>query len=211
MYKSFFDGLKKDKPLEQKIDLENTMCCGIPLKNDTNYMCCSKCGIIKPLIINDVVGISTAVYEPRIIKQIYSRKVHFKKIILQLQGREIFHNKEFPKIKQYLDDHKIKDYSTQNIKNVLFNLRLTGYYLHIQLIRKHLGCEMIIMSQPLMDRLIRLFIQVEEQLTGNNLPSYHFILRQLLDFLGDNRFNHLLKKLKNEKKLQEKWSAVNLV
>ena len=69
---------------------------------------------------------------------------------------------------------------------------------------------MVIMSQPLMDRLIRLFIQVEEQLTGNNLPSYHFILRQLLDFLGDNRFNHLLKKLKNEKKLQEKWEVVNL-
>ena len=205
-YNSFFDSLKPKKIVEETNDI---MCCGMPFKNDGKYMCCSKCGIIRQIIINDTAN--SSIFENRIIKQVYSRKIHFKKIILQIQGREIFHNTAFPKIKEYLEENNITDYSTNNIKNVLFNLKLTSYYLHIQLIRKYLGVDMVIMKDELMNRLLRLFLVVEEQITsGSNFPNYHFILRKLLHFLEHYEFDPILKRLKSETKLNEIWSKITL-
>lgn len=204
-YNAFFDSLKTKKTVEDT----SMICCQIPLKQDSNYMCCSRCGSIKPFFINETNN--SSIFENRIIKQVYSRKVHFKKIILQIQGREIFHNKEMPRIKEYLETNNITDYSTENMKNVLFNLNLTSYYLHIQLIRKYLGVEMIIMTDDLMERLLRLFLTVEEQIhTGTNFPNYHFILRKLLHHLGHYEFDPLLKRLKNETKLNKIWSKIRL-
>ena len=205
-YNSFFDSIKPKKTKEESNDI---MCCGMPYKNEGNYMCCSKCGIIKPIIINETAN--SIIFENRIIKQVYSRKIHFKKIILQIQGREVFHNNAFPKIKEYLEQNNITDYSTTNIKNVLFNLKLNSYYLHIQLIRRYLGCPMVIMSDELMERLMRLFQVVEEQIkTIGNMPNYHFILLRLLHFLGHYEFDPLLKRLKNETKLNIVWSRIRL-
>jgi|GEM_PF-7002547 len=206
-YNKFFDSLEKPK---RTLEDTSMICCGLPLKIDDNYMCCSRCGIIKQLLINETNN--SSIFENRIIKQVYSRKVHFKKIILQIQGREIFHNNAMPRIKEYLESNNITDYSTENIKNVLFNLKLTSYYLHIQLIRKYLGVEMIIMTDELMERLMRLFLIVEEQIkTKTNFPNYHFILRKLLHHLEHYEFDPILKRLKNETKLNKIWSKIKLL
>lgn len=205
-YNAFFDSIK---PKKEMVEDRDTFCCKLPLKQDANYMVCSRCGIIKPLLINETNN--KVLYEPRIIKQTYSRKIHFKKILLQIQGREIFNNNAMPIIKDYLDKHNITDYTTDNIKNVLFNLNLTSYYLHIQLVRRYLGCEMIIMSDELMNRLMRLFLIVEEQIsTKGNFPSYHYILRRLLHYLNNYEFDHLLKRLKSEVRLDKLWATIKL-
>jgi len=205
-YNKFFDSLKTKPEITEDRD---TICCGLPLRQDADYMVCSRCGIIKPLLINETNN--KILYEPRIIKQTYSRKIHFKKILLQIQGREIFGNNAMPNIKQYLDKHNITDYNTHNIKNVLFNLNLTSYYLHIQLVRRYLGCDMVIMSDELMARLMRLFLIVEEQISPKgNFPSYHYILRRLLNYLNNYEFDHLLKRLKNESRLDKLWATIKL-
>ena len=205
-YNKFFDSLKKPK---QNTEYKDIFCCEFPLKVDANYMVCSRCGIIKPLLINETNN--TILYEPRIIKQTYSRKIHFKKILLQIQGREIFNNKSMSIIKEYLQKNNITDYSTENVKNVLFNLKLNQYYLHIQLVRRFLGCQMVIMSDELMNRLMRLFISIEEQITpSGNFPSYHYILRRLLHYLNNYEFDHLLKRLKSETRLDKLWSKIKL-
>ena len=66
------------------------------------------------------------------------------------------------------------------------------------------------MSDSLMEKLMNLFVQVEQQLPDKNFPNYHFILKQLLTYLGDYRFMHLLKTLKSEKKLMKEFGNVVL-
>lgn len=200
----------EEEPEEKPLIIEDNdvdMCCGFPLLEDEHYMCCGECGKIQMIFTSIKMDIP---FEPRILKQKYKRGIHFKKILYNLQGREIFHMKHFHKIKNYLTENNITDYSTDSIKNVLRDMDLSSYYLHIQLIRKHLGCEMIIMSDQLMEKLMNLFVQVEQQLPDKNFPNYHFILKQLLTYLGDYRFMHLLKTLKSEKKLMKEFENVVL-
>ena len=129
---------------------------------------------------------------------------------MQLQGREVFNMREFDKIKKYIDDNQIKDLSTDNIKNILKELKLSNYYLHIQLVRRHLGCEMIIMSDELIDKLMFLFRDVQRQMNlHRNFPPYHYILKRLFIYLGDDRFMHLLRKLKNENKVAKVLNKVS--
>jgi len=188
-------------------DSDADMCCGNPLIIDEYGYVCTTCGKIQMIFTSIKMDLP---FEPRILKQKYKRSVHFKKILYNLQGREIFHLNSFDKIKTYLKENNITDYSTDSIKNVLRDMNLSSYYLHIQLIRKHLGCEMIIMSDSLMEKLMNLFIQVEQQLPDKNFPNYHFILKQLLTYLKDFRFMHLLKTLKSEKKLLQEFENVVL-
>ena len=197
---------EEEKPLIIE-DSDADMCCGNPLLEDEHYMCCGVCGKIQMIFTSIKMDIP---FEPRILKQKYKRGTHFKKILYNLQGREIFHMKSFDKIKTYLKENNITDYSTESIKNVLRDMHLSSYYLHIQLIRKHLGEEMVIMSDQLMEKLMNLFVQVEQQLPDKNFPNYHFILKQLLTYLGDYRFMHLLKTLKSEKKLMKEFGNVVL-
>ena len=130
--------------------VDDGLCCGLPYIIDETGYVCKKCGVLKSKIIDS----STSIFEPRVIKASYDRSRHFYKILMQLQGREVFNMREFDKIKKYIDDNQIKDLSTDNIKNILKELKLSNYYLHIQLVRRHLGCEMIIMSDELIDKLM---------------------------------------------------------
>ena len=201
-------GLFKDEEQEDIKEINNDnyyFCCGNPLIQDEYGYVCSKCGKMQKQLIDHT---SQEQFYPRIIRASYDRNRHFKNILYQLQGREIFHLKDLPKIKEYIKENEITDLSTENVKSILKTLKLPGYYLHIQLVRKHLGCEMIIMSDELMMRLELLFNKVQECLGSKNLPSYHFILKKLFLHLGDLRFMHLLKTLKDERKAEKLFERV---
>lgn len=193
---------------EEEVNNDNyNFCCGMPLIIDEYGYVCSICGKMQQQLLDYT---SQEQFYPRILKASYSRNRHFRNILYQLQGREIFHLKDLPKIKQYIKDNEIIDLSTENVKRILKTLKLTGYYLHIQLVRKHLGCEMIMMSDELMMQLELLFNKVQQTLGEKNLPSYHFILEKLFIHLGDFRFLHLLKKLKKPQKAEELFRKVVL-
>ena len=163
-----FDEYFKQNYLED-CEIKEELCCGFPLTEDVEYLLCMHCHKTYPLI-KDVDYIKS--YEPRILASlIYDRQRHFKNILYQLQGREIFHLKDIDKIKQYIKDNEITDLTTGSIKIILRNMKLTTYYLHIQLVRKHLGCDIIIMSDLLMERLCGLFLQIEQQLNTPHFPS----------------------------------------
>lgn len=196
-------GVFKGTPLGT---VDDGLCCGLPYIIDETGYVCKKCGVLKSKIIDS----STSIFEPRVIKASYDRSRHFYKILMQLQGREVFNMREFDKIKKYIDDNQIKDLSTDNIKNILKELKLSNYYLHIQLVRRHLGCEMIIMSDELIDKLMFLFRDVQRQMNlHRNFPPYHYILKRLFIYLGDDRFMHLLRKLKNENKVAKVLNKVS--
>ena len=196
-----------EKVLTKKNEENYNFCCGMPLIQDEYGYVCSTCGIMQKQLIDHT---SQEQFYPRIIRASYDRNRHFKNILYQLQGREIFHLKDLPKIKQYIKENEITDLSTENVKSILKTLKLPGYYLHIQLVRKHLGCEMIIMSDELMMKLELLFNKVQRCLQSKNLPSYHFILKKLFLHLGDLRFIHLLKTLKDEKYAEQLFEKVKL-
>ena len=195
-----------DDYMEEEND-NHEMCCGLPLIQDEYGYVCTKCGRMRQQLIDHT---SQEAFYPRIMRASYCRNRHFRNILYQLQGREVFHLKDLPTIKQYIKENEITDLSTENIKRILKTLKLPGYYLHIQLVRKHLGCEMIMMSDELMVQLEILFNKVQESLGEKNMPSYHFILKKLFLHLGDLRFIHLLKTLKDERKAEKLFEKVKL-
>jgi hypothetical protein len=208
MKKSVIDSIIKEFNEEKKkiTNINDEICCGMPLKEDEQYLACSICG--KITLICASMKIESLPFECRILKQTYKRVTHFKKIIYNLQAREIFNMKKFGIIKQYLIDNNITDYNTDSIKNCLRDMNLSSYYLHIQLIRKHLGVEIDLLTDTVINRLISLFQQVEYLLKDKNFPNYHFILKQLFIFLKEYRFIHLLKTLKSEPKMIKEFKYI---
>ena len=196
-----------NEPINDNNINDDRICCDCPLGLDEDVYICRKCHKIYPIITDGL-----QIYTPRVIKQNYSTNRHFRNILYQLQGKETFHLKDLNKIKNYIKENEISDYSTENIRLILKKLNLTGYYLHIQLIRKHLGEEMLIIDDKLQRILERKFILVEQAIIrkNKNLPSYHLILKFILHHLQIYKYDHLLKNLKNENKYIKLFENIKL-
>lgn len=183
-----------------EIERQSETCCGRPRQLDEGFLYCVVCGIQSPYIEH------TRTYDEHIVP-VYSKLSHFRKIVRQLHGTENFKLIKLPEIKAHIDKYKITDLSVASIKHILKRLKLSTYYDHIQLIRLHLGCEIIPISPELEEELTRLFIKVENQypaLTNrSNFFNYNYLLNKFFIHLNRPEYIPYLATIKGQDKIND--------
>jgi hypothetical protein len=95
------------------------------------------------------------------------------------------------------------------VKTILKKMKLTTYYDHVQLVRRHLGLDVPLINSELETKLVFLFKQVDEQYPRiaptdrNNFFNYNFILEKFFTLLNKKQYIQYLQQLKGTDKIRQ--------
>ena len=206
-----------DKPFIDYYNQSVCTVCNIEMKEtEYGFFVCEKCNSISKNIINENKNENNM---DRIINNsCYLRLSYFKKIINQLNGRATMKisTEVIQIIKNRIEIEKLKNINYYIIKELLKKLKLKKYIDQIVHILSLLGIHIIQMPDTLINKLCSIFQSLQEPFhkycdkSRVNFFPYHFIVYELLMYLGEKQYiqhNSILKNIEknqNQNELFEK-------
>lgn len=198
---------------------EESFCryCNVPLDLDTaeSTLICPKCGISFTYI--DTTGMTYNMFTDTTIEPVtfyeYKRINHLNDWIMSLQGEEsvvisneiiLLINDEIRKMR--IDKAKLKP---AQVKMILKKLKLNKYYEHTHsIICRITNRKPVQLSSELQEKIKKMFLQAErtflemENKSRRNFLSYSYLLKKIVELLGEVELAKHFTLLKSRSKLQ---------